>query len=108
MKRKDKYQFGIRTLLILLSVTAFSIVIIEHLADHKEEALVYSLIVSLVSATVGVAMLGLSGLFAFCIAITQENANMKAENLNQCFHMLIFGVVALGPICLLVALSIFA
>jgi len=103
-----KNQFGIRTLLFLLTLTAFSLVIAEHLSKHSDETFAVSLIVALVLTAVGVTVSGLSVIFAFCIFITEENENIKSQNLKQCFQMLIFGVLALGPIGLLVVLAMFS
>lgn len=108
MIRSNNFQFGLRTLLFLLAFTAFALVIIEHLSTHREEALVYSMIVSMVSAIVGVALLALSGTFAFCIAITEKDPNRKRDSLTQCFHLFLMASVAFGPMVLLIALSLFA
>ena len=108
MSSPTKNQFSIRALFFLMVVVSFSIVICQSLAGLSEEVFVVSLLVSAVSALVGFAMVGLSILFAFGIAITEEFAPLKKRNLRQCFHMFVMGVVAVGPSLLLIAVAIFA
>lgn len=99
-------QFGIKSLFVLMVATAFTIVICQSLAGMSEEVFVLSLVMSSVSALIGVAMLGLSILFACGIAVSDVNPRLRKINLWQCFHMFVMGLVALGPSVLLLAAAI--
>jgi len=101
-----KNQFGLKSLFFLMVLTAFAIVICQFLAGLSEEVFVVSLVMSSVSALVGIAMVGLSLLFAFCIAVTDEYAPLRKSNLRQCCHMFLMGMAGLGPLLLMIAIAI--
>ena len=86
--------------------TAFVIVLCQFLAGVSDDVYVVSFIISGVSALVGIAMIGLSILFAFCIAIADDFAPLRESNLRQCLHMFVMGLFALGPSVLLIMIGI--
>lgn len=106
MTRLNRKQFGLKSLFALTVAAAFTIVIWQFLAGVSEDVLIVTLVMAVVSALVGVAMIGLSILFAIGIAVTDETAPLRKSNLWQCFHMFVMGLVAMGPSMLMIVILI--
>jgi len=98
-------QFGIKTLFFLMIVTAFSLALCQHLASVSDEVFVLSLVFSIISAFFGLAMIGVSIFFAVYIAMTDHYPPLRRSNFEQCYHMLVFGLIAIAPLMLLLAAS---
>lgn len=103
----QRYQFGIRTLFFLMVLTAFTVVMTQFLITHSDLTFVFSLIISVLSAAVGIAMIALAALFAMCIVATDEFAALRKSNLRQCADMAIIGLIAVCPALTFLLLMIF-
>ena len=103
----NRSQFGIRTLLSLIALSAFALVVIEFLSKHPDESAFYSLIFAVISAMVGVAMIVLAMLFAVGVLTLDRNAPNQKSKLTECFHMLLFGCFGVGPLILFILVTVF-
>lgn len=100
-------QFGIRTLFLLICVTAFALVTFDFLGKRPDESFIYSFVFAVVSAMVGMGVIALSVLFAIGVVTTETNAEIKKNNLSECFHLLILGLFGVGPLLLFTIFTIF-